>query len=53
MHGIMFRELSGILGAVIVTLITAMAGWLMGVINEKQSEESIIQAGYFMAALTL
>ncbi|WP_283591778.1 CPBP family intramembrane glutamic endopeptidase [Clostridium butanoliproducens] len=26
MHGIMFRELSGILGAVIVTLITAMAG---------------------------
>ena len=44
MHGIMFRELSGILGAVIVTLITAMAGWLMGVINEKQSEESIISS---------
>lgn len=44
MHGIMFRELSGILGAVIVTLITAMAGWLMGVINEKQSEGSIISS---------
>ncbi|ARC84248.1 CAAX protease self-immunity family protein [Clostridium argentinense CDC 2741] len=44
MHGIIFRELSGILGAVIVTLITAMAGWLMGVINEKQSEGSIISS---------
>ncbi|WP_454053117.1 CPBP family intramembrane glutamic endopeptidase [Clostridium sp. Marseille-Q7071] len=44
MHGIMFMKLSGTLGAVIVTLITAMAGWLMGVINEKQSEGSIISS---------
>ena len=43
-HGIMFMKLAGMLGAIIVILITGMAGWLMGWINEKQSEGSIISS---------
>ncbi len=43
-HGIMFMKLAGMLGTIIVVLITGMAGWLMGWINEKQSQGSILSS---------
>ncbi|MHC1684966.1 MAG: CPBP family intramembrane glutamic endopeptidase [Clostridiaceae bacterium] len=44
MHGIMFVSMAGIMGASIITLITGLTGWLMGWINERQSEGSIISS---------
>lgn len=44
MHGIMFISKSGLLGAIIIILLTGIVGWLMGWINEKQSDGSIISS---------
>lgn len=44
LHGILLVSYAGIFGGVIITLITGIAGWLMGWINEKQSEGSIISS---------
>ena len=44
MHGIMFISKAGLLGAIIIILITGITGWLMGWINEKQSEGSTVSS---------
>lgn len=44
MHGLMFISKVGLLGAIITILLTSMIGWLMGWINEKQSNGSIISS---------
>lgn len=44
MHGIMFISKAGLLGAIIIILLTGIVGWLMGWINEKQSDGSIISS---------
>lgn len=44
MHGLMFISKAGILGAIITTLLTGIVGWLMGWINEKQSNGSIVSS---------
>ncbi|OAB25524.1 hypothetical protein PMSD_27610 [Paenibacillus macquariensis subsp. defensor] len=44
MHGILFISAAGILGAFIIIVITGIGGWLMGWINEKQSEGSMISS---------
>lgn len=44
MHGIMFVSSAGILGAMIIILLTGIAGWLMGWINEKESDGSIVSS---------
>ncbi|KNF07114.1 CAAX protease self-immunity [Gottschalkia purinilytica] len=43
-HGAMFVSLSRVLGTIIIILITGIAGYLMGWINEKQSDGSIISS---------
>ncbi len=42
MHGAMFISTAGLLGAIIISVITGIGGWLMGWINEKQTEGSMI-----------
>jgi len=42
MHGIMFFGAAGPVKAVLITLFTGSIGWLMGYINEKKAEGSII-----------
>lgn len=42
MHGVMFFGTTGIVKAVLITLFTGSIGWLMGYINEKKADESII-----------
>lgn len=44
MHGIFFVSHTGILGVVIIIILTGMGGWLMGWINEKQSDGSIVSS---------
>lgn len=44
MHGIMFFSTVGIFWAVIITVITGIAGYLMGYINERYSDGSIISS---------
>ncbi|MEH7124011.1 CPBP family intramembrane glutamic endopeptidase [Bacillus sp. JJ1773] len=44
LHGIFLFSYAGFWGAVIITLITGIAGWLMGWLNEKQSEGSIVSS---------
>lgn len=44
MHGGMFIFSSGILKAFIIILFTGIAGWLMGWINEKESDGSIVSS---------
>ncbi|AJS61428.1 CAAX protease [Paenibacillus sp. IHBB 10380] len=44
MHGMIFISTAGLLGAIIIILLTGTVGWLMGWINEKQSEGSIISS---------
>ena len=44
MHGAMFVSSSGILGAIFIILLTGIAGWLMGWINEKESDGSIVSS---------
>ncbi|MGF7048083.1 membrane protease YdiL (CAAX protease family) [Paenibacillus sp. DS2015] len=44
MHGLMFLSVAGLLGAMIITLFTGIVGWLMGWINEKQSDGSILSS---------
>ncbi|MCG7406580.1 CPBP family intramembrane metalloprotease [Paenibacillus sp. ACRRX] len=42
LHGIMFYFNTGILNAAIISTFTAVIGWVMGYINEKLSDGSII-----------
>lgn len=42
LHGCMFISICGLFGAVVITLITGFVGYLMGFINEKLSNGSII-----------
>ncbi|MGM1044949.1 MAG: CPBP family intramembrane glutamic endopeptidase [Bacillota bacterium] len=42
LHGAMFYLNTGILNATIITIFTAIIGWVMGYINEKLSDGSII-----------
>ncbi len=42
MHGVMFFGTTGIVKAVLITLFTGSIGWLMGYINEKKADGSII-----------
>ena len=42
MHGVMFFGTTGIVKAVLITLFTGSIGWLMGFINEKKADGSII-----------
>lgn len=44
MHGVMFLPSAGMLGGLIVMLITGIAGWAMGWINEKESDGSIVSS---------
>lgn len=44
MHGVMFISIAGIVGAIIIIVLTGIVGWLMGWINEKLSEGSIISS---------
>lgn len=44
MHGILFASKTETFGAIIVIVLTGIVGWLMGWINEKQSEGSIISS---------
>jgi membrane protease YdiL (CAAX protease family) len=44
MHSLMFISKAGLLGTIIIILLTGMVGWLMGWINEKQSNGSIISS---------
>jgi len=44
MHGIIFISTAGLFGAIIVILLTGTLGWVMGWINEKQSDGSIISS---------
>ena len=44
MHGMMFISKAGLFGAIIIILITSITGWLMGWINEKQSEGSTVSS---------
>lgn len=44
MHGLMFISKVGILGVIITILLTGTVGWLMGWINEKQSNGSIVSS---------
>lgn len=41
-HGLMFFSSAGITGAIMITINTSLLGWLMGYINEKLSEGSIL-----------
>lgn len=43
-HGLMFISKAGLLGTIITILFTGMVAWLMGFINEKQSDGSIISS---------
>ncbi|MGM1047647.1 MAG: CPBP family intramembrane glutamic endopeptidase [Bacillota bacterium] len=42
LHGLMFFSSTGIFNAVIITIFTACIGWVMGYINEKLADGSII-----------
>ena len=42
MHGVMLFGTTGIVKAVLITLFTGSIGWLMGYINEKKADGSII-----------
>ena len=42
MHGVMFFSYTGIVKAVVITLFTGVIGWLMGYVNEKKAEGSLI-----------
>lgn len=42
MHGVMFFSVTGTLKALIITLFTGAIGWVMGYVNEKKAEGSII-----------
>lgn len=43
-HGLMIISTAGIIGAIIITIITAVSGYLMGLINEKFSNGSILSS---------
>ncbi|MBX4267824.1 CPBP family intramembrane glutamic endopeptidase [Clostridium estertheticum] len=43
-HGLMFISTVGLLGTIIIILFTGLLGWLMGWINEKQSDGSIVSS---------
>ncbi|GAA0393628.1 CPBP family intramembrane glutamic endopeptidase [Paenibacillus motobuensis] len=42
LHGLMFLALAGAANAVIITIFTALIGWVMGYMNEKLSGGSIL-----------
>ena len=42
MHGVMFFSYTGIVKAIVITAFTGAIGWLMGYVNEKKAEGSII-----------
>ncbi len=42
MHGVMFFSYTGVVKAVVITLFTGVIGWLMGFVNEKKAEGSLI-----------
>ena len=42
MHGVMFFSAAGPVKAVLITLFTGSIGWLMGYINEKKADGSIL-----------
>lgn len=44
MHGIVFISKVGLFSTIIIILFTGLLGWLMGLINEKQSSGSIISS---------
>lgn len=44
LHGLMFISIAGIIGSLIIIFITGMAGYLMGYINEKLSNGSIVSS---------
>ncbi|MBD8006240.1 CPBP family intramembrane glutamic endopeptidase [Bacillus norwichensis] len=43
-HGLMFVFLTDVTGTILITVITGIAGWLMGWINEKLSKGSIVSS---------
>lgn len=42
LHGLIFFNYTSLLGVVIITFLTAFNGWLMGLLNEKYSNGSIV-----------
>ena len=42
MHGVMFFSYTGVVKAIVITLFTGVIGWLMGFVNEKKAEGSLI-----------
>lgn len=44
LHGVMFVSSAGIWGAIFIIILTGIAGWLMGWINEKESDGSIVSS---------
>lgn len=43
-HGLMFISIAGLLGTILIILLTGILGCLMGWINEKQSDGSIVSS---------
>ena len=53
MHGVMFFSYTGIVKAVVITLFTGVIGWLMGFVNEKKAEGSLIPGWCIHAAANI
>ena len=53
MHGVFFFSSAGIVKAVLITLFTGSIGWLMGYINEKKADGSIVPGWIIHAAANI
>ena len=53
MHGVFFFSAAGIVKAVLITLFTGSIGWLMGYINEKKADGSIVPGWIIHAAANI
>ena len=53
LHGVLIYSSAGIYSAVIVAVIISFGGWIMGYINEKETNGSIIPSWMFHAAANL
>jgi hypothetical protein len=53
MHGVLFFSSAGTFKAVIITLFTGLVGWLMGFINEKKADGSILPGWLIQSIATI
>ena len=42
LHGVMFFSSVGVIKAIVITLFTGLVGWLMGYVNERIADGSIL-----------